>query len=164
MKKDENFIMKILFLGLGGIGQRHLRNIRQIYGENIEIIAYRKRGLTMTVAPDLKIDKNVDFTEKYSVKVYDDLNDALNQSPTIAFICNPSSFHIQSSIAAAQAGCDLFIEKPLSNSIDQIDELVKVCKENKIITFVGFQLRFHPCYKILKNRQQLLQLPKEQES
>lgn len=35
--------MKILFIGLGSAGQRHLRNIKRILGVNVEFIAYRVR-------------------------------------------------------------------------------------------------------------------------
>ena len=36
--------MKILFCGLGGIGQRHLRNLRQLLGDELQVHAYRVRG------------------------------------------------------------------------------------------------------------------------
>lgn len=40
--------MKILMIGLGSIGQRHLRNIKRVYGEEAQILAYRVRGLKRT--------------------------------------------------------------------------------------------------------------------
>lgn len=36
--------MKILMVGLGGIGQRHVRNLRTLMGSEIEILAFRFRN------------------------------------------------------------------------------------------------------------------------
>ena len=142
--------MKILFIGLGGIGQRHLRNVYAKYGSGANILAYRVRNLNRTISPNLAIDENVDLIKKYSVNVFTDLNEALAQSPDVAFICNPTSHHVSSCLAVAEAGCDFFVEKPLSHSIDGIEKLLSVCELKKIIGVVGYQLRFHPCYTLLK--------------
>ena len=142
--------LKVLMVGLGGIGQRHLRNIRTKYGNDIDIIAYRVRNSKDTITPDLKINKNIHFLKEYSVKAYTDLNKALSQSPDVAFVCNPSSLHIPVSQRIAEEGCDLFIEKPLSNTLKGTKELVSTCKTNNTIGMVGFQLRFHLCYRTLQ--------------
>jgi len=142
--------VKILFIGLGGIGQRHLRNLHAKFGDNASFLAYRVRNLRKTVTPELIIDESVDFIEKYSVKVFSDLDLALSEAPDVAFICNPSSLHVSSFIEVAKSGCDVFVEKPLSHSMDGIDDLISICKSKNLITFVGFQLRFHPCYVLLK--------------
>jgi len=142
--------MKILFIGLGGIGQRHLRNVRAKFGDNVSIIAYRARGLRKTVTPNLTIDEDVDFIEKYSVEVFTDLKEALNQSPDVAFICNPTSHHMSSCLTVAEAGCDFFVEKPLSNTMEGVKKLQAICTEKNLICHIGYQLRFHPCYQLVK--------------
>jgi len=142
--------MKILFVGLGGIGQRHLRNLHAKFGDSVSFLAYRVRNLRKTVTPELTIDKDIDFIEKYSVWEFCDLDEALLEKPDVAFICNPSSFHIPACIKVAKAGCHIFVEKPLSHSMDGVDELISLCEAKNLITFVGFQLRFHPCYTLVK--------------
>lgn len=142
--------MKILFIGLGGIGQRHLRNVYAKFGSKATILAYRVRNLNRTISPGLTIDENVDFIKKYSVEVFMDLDQALAQSPDVAFICNPTSHHVSSCLAVANAGCDFFVEKPLSHSTDSIEELISICQSKKLVTLLGYQLRFHPCYISLK--------------
>ena len=52
-------------------------------------------------------------------------------------------------LAAAKAGCHLFIEKPLSHKFEGIEELAELGRRNNLTVFVGYQLRFHPCFKIL---------------
>ncbi|MBZ0191718.1 MAG: Gfo/Idh/MocA family oxidoreductase [Candidatus Kuenenia stuttgartiensis] len=142
--------MKILFIGLGGIGQRHLRNIYAKFGGDATLLAYRVRNLKQAITPTLTIDENVDLIEKYSVDIFTDMDNALSQLPDVAFICNPSSLHITSCLTVAKAGCDFFVEKPLSNSLDGIEELVSICQSKGLISFVGYQLRFHPCYRLFK--------------
>ena len=143
-------VNRILFIGLGAIGQRHLRNVYDKFGADVSYIAYRARNLNQTITPDLTIDSNVNFIEKYSVKVYSDLNDALSEEPEIAFICNPTSHHIASCLKVAKSGCDFFVEKPLSHSIEGIEELISICRSKDLINYVGYQYRFHPCYLLFR--------------
>ena len=148
--------MKILFVGLGGIGQRHCRNIRDKFGDIVQILAYRVRGLTQTVSPSLSIEAGVDVNKKYNIILYNQLESALDQKPDITFITNPSSLHIPIAIKAAKSGSHLFIEKPISNNLDRIQDLISLTNKNKLIGMVGYQLRFHPgielINKILANK------------
>jgi predicted dehydrogenase len=139
--------MKILMIGLGGIGQRHLRNLYTLSGENLEVIAYRTRRLSTTLTDRLQIDPGVDLESKYHVRTYTDLALALAEHPEVAFICNPSSLHIPVALKAAEAGCHLFIEKPISNDLEGIQELATVLKRKSLVGYVGYQMRFHPCLK-----------------
>lgn len=136
--------MKILIIGLGSIGQRHARNLRSTLRDDVELIAYRVRRLTHVVAPNLKAGRDTNVEDELSIRPFSDLNEALAERPDIAFVCNPSSVHLPTAMACVNAGCDLFIEKPLSNSIDGVDELVSAVDEKGRIAMVGYQLRFHP--------------------
>jgi predicted dehydrogenase len=53
--------LKILFCGLGGIGQRHLRNLRQLLGAELEAHAFRVRGQRIKLRDNLTIDEGVDL-------------------------------------------------------------------------------------------------------
>ena len=59
-------------------------------------------------------------------------------------VCNPSSLHLAVALRSAQAGCALFIEKPLSNSADRVIELIETVESASIVGLVGYQMRFHP--------------------
>ncbi len=142
--------MKILMIGLGSIGQRHLRNIRKLYGDSVEIIAYRVRGLKRTFSDDMKIRENVVLEDEFNIKTYSDLDEALKTKPDAAFITNITSLHVECAIKCAENGCNLFIEKPLSYNLDGVETLQKIVENKKIIAYMGFQNRFHPCVKYLK--------------
>lgn len=141
--------MKVLMIGLGGIGQRHTRNLRALYGDAIEISAYRVRRQTHVVTPKMEADSNRSVEAEYSISAFSSLQDALAHKPEVAFVCNPSSLHIPVALACIRSGCDLFIEKPLSDSLEGTAELVRVAEEHKAIVMVGYQLRFHPCLRKL---------------
>lgn len=138
--------MKILMIGLGGIGQRHLRNLRTLLGDDAEIIAYRVRRLSGVITPTLQMDADRDVEQEYRLRVFGDLDSALALKPDIAFICNPSSLHIPVATACVQGGCDLFIEKPLSDDLIGFPELQELVKKQAKIVMIGYQLRFHPCF------------------
>jgi predicted dehydrogenase len=138
--------MKILMVGLGGIGQRHLRNLRALLGDDVDIIAYRVRRLTSVVTPTLQLDDKLDVEKVYGLRVFGDLESALAEKPDIAFICNPSSLHVPVALACVEASCDIFLEKPLSNDLTGVTELESAIERRGRIAMVGYQLRFHPCF------------------
>lgn len=142
--------MKILLIGLGGIGQRHVRNIRTLLGEGAEIIAWRVRRLSRVVTPTLQSDESLDVEKVYGIRVFDSLESALSEQPHIAFICNPSSLHVAPALACLRAGCDLFLEKPVSHNLDGLAELTSEAAERRRVVMVGYQLRFHPCFLALQ--------------
>lgn len=137
--------MKILMVGLGGIGQRHVRNLRTLLGSSVELSAYRVRKFGQVVTERLQIEAGSDVEHKYNIQVYTELDQALAQGQDAVFICNPSSLHLPVALAAARAGCALFIEKPLSHNEDGLAELLDVVEQQRLVTMVGYQLRFHPC-------------------
>ncbi len=142
--------MRVLFCGLGGIGQRHCRNIRSMFGDSADILAYRVRNLSLAVSPTLTVEEGVDVADKYGVTVYHDLTEALQTKPDVTFITNPSSLHIPIALDAARAGSHLFIEKPISHDLDGLQELANEVESRGLVAFIGYQLRFHPALQTVK--------------
>lgn len=142
--------MRVLMIGLGSIGQRHLRNLKRIYGENLDIFAYRTRRLQQTFSDNMQIREGVRLEEEFGIKVYTNLDEALKCKPDIAYVTNITSKHMETAIKCAESGCDLFIEKPLSNSLEGIRKLEKVASEKQVIIFMGFQNRYHVCIQEAK--------------
>jgi predicted dehydrogenase len=142
-------------IGLGGIGQRHVRNLRTLLGDTVELLAWRVRRLSHVVTPTLQSDESRDVEREYRIRVFDTLDEALAQHPDVAFICNPSSLHVTPALACVRAGCDVFLEKPVSHNMDGLAELAREVNQRRRIVMVGYQLRFHPCFlrleEILRN-------------
>jgi predicted dehydrogenase len=139
--------MKALFIGTGGVGQRHMRNLRTLLGDRAELLAYRVRRLPIVLTDQLGVEEGADLETKLQLRVFTDLNEALATRPDAAFICNPTSLHVPVALAAARAGCHLFIEKPISHASDQIDDLIEIVDRQRLTAMVAYQLRFHPLVK-----------------
>lgn len=123
--------MKYLIAGLGSIGRRHFRNLIAL-GEK-DIILLRTRKATL---PD-------DELAGYPVET--DLHEALKKhKPDAVIVSNPTSMHLDVAIPAAEAGCAILLEKPISNSIERLDALQVAVEKNKSKVLVAFQFRFHP--------------------
>jgi predicted dehydrogenase len=133
--------MKILVVGYGSIGKRHIRNILKISNNQIIVCTKHKDN----------------FLRKNDCLVYESLNDCLNEKPDIGLITNVTSLHIDTAIKLARSNCHLLIEKPLSHSVKNIKKLLNILEKNNSTTLMGSNLRFHPCIKkirelILKKR------------
>ncbi len=123
--------MKFLIAGLGSIGHRHFRNLIAL-GEK-DIILLRTRKATL---PD-------DELAGYPVET--DLREALKKhNPDAVVVANPTSLHLQTAVPAAEAGCHILLEKPISHSLDGLDELQTVAEKNGSRILIGFQFRYHP--------------------
>ena len=69
---------------------------------------------------------------------------ALPQQPDAVLVCTPSNFHVPVALAAARAGCHLFIEKPVSHSWEGVECLLEEVRSRDLTTLMGFDLRFDP--------------------
>lgn len=121
--------MKVMMVGLGSIGKRHVKIIKSLYPDT-DIYAYRS-------------EKKEENTNKENIKFIYDINKAFSYKPDIAFITNPTSLHIDLALLAAENGCNLFIEKPLSNRLDNIEKLINLVKKKELITLMGCNMRFN---------------------
>jgi predicted dehydrogenase len=123
--------MKYLIAGLGSIGRRHMRNLIAL-GEK-DIILYRTGKSTL---PE---------DELAGFPVETDIHAALTKhKPDAVIVSNPTALHLDIAIPAAEAGCHILLEKPISHSLDRLDELQKAVRKSGSKVLVAFQFRFHP--------------------
>ena len=126
--------MKIAVIGFGSIGKRHVQNLLSI--PHMQIVICTKQKI-MNPSPD-------------RVRIVSSISECLKEKPDVSIIANVSNLHVPIAIKLARAGVDLFIEKPLSNSLKQTKELAALIGKKKIITQMGCQFRFHKCIKEIK--------------
>lgn len=123
--------MKFLIAGLGSIGRRHMRNLIAL-GEK-DIVLYRTGKATL---PE---DELSAFPQE------NNLQDALKKHrPDAVIVSNPTALHLDIAIPAAEAGCAILLEKPISHSMDRLDVLQAAVNKSGSKILVGFQFRFHP--------------------
>ena len=122
--------MKFLIAGLGSIGRRHLRNLAAL-GET-DIVLFRTGRSTL---PDEEL---APYVSEQS------LEEALAHKPDAVIVSNPTALHLDVAIPAAEAGCHLLIEKPISHSMDRVRDLQEAVRTGGGKVLVGYQFRFHP--------------------
>jgi predicted dehydrogenase len=135
---------KILFLGLGGAGQRHLRIFKSLLGEKVEFSAYRKTNKTPNLNSDFTINNKVNISEEYGIRLFDSFEESLENKPDLVVISTPSSLHQEIALKAAQNNINIFVEKPFSNTLHGFDEFKNSVIQNKLYFYISFQRRFHP--------------------
>lgn len=136
MLKKVNKVKTALIIGSGSIGQRHIRNL--IHTGINDIIALRsQKGHYKKLPKDLHV---------IEVGSWDD---AIKKKPDIAIISNPTSLHLEVASTISNHVKGVFIEKPLSNSLDNCQELIDTLNKNQVVSFVGHNLMFHPIIKNL---------------
>lgn len=123
--------MKFLIAGLGSIGRRHFRNLIALDERDIVLLRTRKATL-----PD-------DELVGYPVEA--DLQETLEKhKPDAVIVANPTAMHLEIAIPAAEAGCHILLEKPVSHSVDGLDVLQETAQKSGSKILVGFQFRYHP--------------------
>ncbi|MEZ4940964.1 MAG: Gfo/Idh/MocA family oxidoreductase [Saprospiraceae bacterium] len=128
--------MKILIVGLGSIGRRHLKNLSALGVRQLAAVTKSRGGaFSDTLPPFLS---------------FENLETALEWQPDAVFVCNPSALHLETALTAAKAGCHLFLEKPVSHSLEGIYELEQLVERQNLRVQVGFQYRFHGVFQQIK--------------
>jgi predicted dehydrogenase len=136
--KNKTSNKKFLVIGCGSIGKRHLGNLIEL-------------GVNDIIAVDLVESRREEVRKKYNIEVFDNLEIALKNGVNVAVICSPTSFHLENAIMAAQVNCDLFIEKPVSDSLKDTDLLIREIEKRNLVTMVGCNFRFHPGLRKVKS-------------
>jgi len=125
--------MKFMIAGLGSIGRRHLHNLLHLDEHDIVLLRTFKSTL-----PD---DELLEFP------VETDLDEALRHNPDAVIIANPTAMHLNIAIPAAEAGCHILIEKPVSNSLKDIELLREAMEKSNARLLVGYHFRYHPHFQ-----------------
>jgi predicted dehydrogenase len=122
-------INRSLIVGLGSIGTRHLRLARKLLPQaDIRVLRHQTTG----------------EVPEFSNGCFFNIEEAIAFAPQIAVIASPAPFHIATAQALAEVGVHLFIEKPLSISLDGITQLLETCQKQNTVLLTGYNLRFLP--------------------
>tara|TARA_B100000575_G_C23125574_1_gene652068 strand:+ start:1519 stop:2550 length:1032 start_codon:yes stop_codon:yes gene_type:complete len=144
--------MNILIIGLGSIGQRHLRNLKLIEPKSNFYAIKSKRIKSAPLLNNFNKVLKGDIKKKYSLKYFNSISEIFKNNIKIdcAFVCTPSSKHISEVIELLKFNVNCFVEKPLGSSSKNLSKLEGLLKKKKkLITMMGYQLRFNPIIKFL---------------
>jgi predicted dehydrogenase len=127
---------RFLIVGCGSIGKRHLRNLRHL-------------GVANIVVFDERADRRQEAADRLNVETAESLEAGL-EGASAALICTPTHLHASGALAAARAGCHLFIEKPLAHRLQDVEPLLQEIARRNLRTLVGCNYRFHPAMREMK--------------
>ncbi len=125
-------IQKIMVVGLGSIGRRHVQNLKTVCPD-VSIAAWKQSGKA----------RSLDGMEKWVDTVFYTAEDALAWKADAALVTNPATQHIETARLLAEADIPLFVEKPLSHTLDGVDELLQFCKQRSVNITLGYNFRFY---------------------
>lgn len=130
-------VKRAVVIGCGSIGQRHISNLRRL--GIAEIFALRTReGVAKELDSSLEVKEITGWADLSKIE------------PDIAIISNPTSLHHETIERCLPYVRGLFIEKPLTASLEGVPELLRQMSMRKIVTFVGYNLEFHPAVKAVR--------------
>jgi len=128
----------VLVAGAGSIGRRHMVNLRAL-------------GIQKLAAADPDPRRVQEAIEKAEVDGFSDFETGLHVfKPDVVFICTPPVDHMEQALLAVRSGADVFVEKPLSHTLDCVQTLKAEASSRKRVIQVGYNLRFNPGIQALR--------------
>ena len=130
----------VLIIGLGSIGERHLR-------------CFQATGRVDASVCEIDPDLRGRIAQQYGVdRAHADLEAALGDgSLDAAVIATPAHLHVPMATRLANHGINLLIEKPLSTSLDGVEQLQKVIRRRGLVVAMGYVLRCHPSLAAMRS-------------
>ena len=132
--------VKVGVIGCGGMGSQHARNLAKIEGADLRALA----DVNLDAANRLKREVG----GKYCTTDPQDL--FYDEQIDLVLICTHHHLHLPFAIQAAEAGKDVFVEKPLALAIKECEQIESAVERTGVKLMVGFQARFSPFMKKLK--------------
>lgn len=131
--------VRIGFLGTGGIAGHHLRQLAEI--ETAEIVALC----------DIDEERVRSRTEEFGGTAYADFDAMLDGEELDAiYFCIPPFAHTDQEIKAAQRGLHVFVEKPVSLTVEKGLEVLAAIRDAGVLSAVGYSVRYLPASRVAK--------------
>ena len=129
--------MKFLIVGLGSMGKRRVRNLKEI-------------GIKEIIGYDIREDRRKQAAELYSIKVAESYDEALKESPDTIIISTSPDAHKKYAISAIENKINFFTEVNTMHPND-MKEIIDKMEKNKVIGIPSSNLMFHPSIVKIKN-------------
>lgn len=132
-------MIKVAVIGVGSIGQHHVRNYHQSSLATLVGISDANPGTAKRIG------------ERHKVPFYEDYRQLLEkEKPEAVSIAVPTEAHFEVVKGALQAGCHVLVEKPIAATVEQGKAMVKMALDEKCVLRVGHIERFNPAIIKLK--------------
>ena len=132
-------MLKIALFGVGHLGKFHLNNWKTIDG--VEIVGFF----------DSDTDRATAISNEYGIPAFSDANALIDVCDAVDIV-TPTPHHFQLCANALKKGKHVFVEKPLTETLEEARELMKLVKESNLIFQVGHVERFNPAFQALQGQ------------
>ncbi len=125
----------VLVVGLGNMGMSHARAYARIDG--FQVVGLCDRDIAKRTLPE----------ELAGARHFTDFDKALaTLKPDVVAICTWADTHADYAVAAMEAGADVFVEKPLAETVAEAERVVAAARRTGRKLVVGYILRHHPSW------------------
>jgi myo-inositol 2-dehydrogenase/D-chiro-inositol 1-dehydrogenase/scyllo-inositol 2-dehydrogenase (NAD+) len=133
--------IKLGIIGLGYIGQLHLRN------------GFRLSNAQVSAVSDVS-RKALARARKLGVKTLFSNYEEMLEDPQIdaVIIALPTHLHLQCAKKAAEAKKHIFLEKPMARNMEEAKEIVRAARDNEVKLMMGYHLRFNTGFSGLREK------------
>ena len=131
--------IRIAIIGIGHLGARHLKVYSEIQ-DQVELIG----------VCDIQKERTLKLAEHYHVPLHEDYRQLVGKIDAVN-ICVPTSLHHEIARFFLQNGVHVFIEKPITSTVDQAQELIDLAKQKKRKLQVGHIERFNAAFQSIKH-------------
>jgi UDP-N-acetylglucosamine 3-dehydrogenase len=130
--------LKIAVIGTGGWGKNHVRVLSDL-------------GVLCAIC-DSDEDRVVYISKKYKINSYSNLKELFEKEPDLdaCIVCTPTKTHFSIALEIIKRKINVFVEKPLSFSSVECEELTKLSKRYGVVLTSGYIERFNPAIQDLK--------------
>ena len=132
-------MLKAGVLGAGHLGKIHLRLLQE--SKEYELIGFY----------DLNEENGRKVEQELGYKYFNDL-DALIAAVDVVDVVTPTLSHFEVGKKAITAGKHLFIEKPITNTVEEANALVELAKKHGVKGQVGHVERFNPAFRAVASQ------------
>jgi predicted dehydrogenase len=129
--------IRAVVMGCGSIGRRHARLlVERLDPGRVQVM-------------DADPGRSSDLGRTLGVSPVVELPPLGPGETGLALVCTPHQTHVPLALAAARAGYNLFIEKPLCLEPSEADELIAEVDSRRLVAMVGANMRWHPAIRWL---------------
>jgi len=126
-------MLKAGLVGAGHLGKIHLKLLNQ--SEKYDLVGFH----------DKDIENSKKLEAEFGYKFYENLDELLDKIEVLDIV-TPTFYHHDYAKIAIERGLDFFIEKPVTQTLEQAEEIIQLCNEKGIRAQVGHVERYNPAF------------------
>ena len=126
-------MLKVGLVGAGHLGKIHLRLLNQ--SEKYQLVGFHDK--------DIENAKKIE--KEFGYKFYENLDELLEKIEMLDIV-TPTFYHHHYAKIAIERGLNFFIEKPVTQTLEQAEELISLCQEEDVKAQVGHVERYNPAF------------------